>query len=183
VAAGTGYTGEDGVECAVPADAAEALWTAVLATGVEPAGLGARDTLRLEAGFPLHGHELGPGITPLQAGLGWVVGWDKPEFRGRAALSDERQRGVARHLVGLATEGRQPPRQGSGLVRDGHPAGFVTSGNFSPMLEHGIALAFVDSSFDAKPSTVFDIEQRGRSLPATVVTTPFTRPGQWASGV
>jgi aminomethyltransferase len=182
VAAGTGYTGEDGVECAVPADAAEALWTALLATGIEPAGLGARDTLRLEAGLPLHGHELGPGITPLQAGLGWVVGWDKTAFRGRAALSDERRRGVARHLVGLATEGRQPPRQGSDLVTEGRPAGFVTSGNFSPMLEHGIALAFVDSSFEVKPSTVFDIEQRGRSLPATVVTTPFTRPGQWASG-
>ena len=86
VAAGTGYTGEDGVECAVPVDAADALWTALLGAGVLPAGLGARDTLRLEAGLPLHGHELGPGITPLQAGLGWVVGWDKDEFRGRAAL-------------------------------------------------------------------------------------------------
>ncbi len=182
VAAGTGYTGEDGVECAVPADAADALWTALLDTGVQPAGLGARDTLRLEAGLPLHGHELGPGITPLQAGLEWVVGWDKTAFRGREALSEERRVGVARHLVGLSTAGRQPPRQGSGLTKDGHPAGFVTSGNFSPMLEHGIALGFVDSAFDGKPSATFDIDQRGRALPATVVTTPFTRPGQWASG-
>ncbi len=80
--AGTGYTGEDGVECAVPAEVAPAFWEAVLAQGVVPAGLGARDTLRLEAGLPLHGHELGPGITPLQAGLGWVVGWDKGDFTG-----------------------------------------------------------------------------------------------------
>ncbi len=90
-------------------DVAEAFWNAVLAAGVQPAGLGARDTLRLEAALPLHGHELGPGITPLQAGLGWVVGWDKPSFRGRQALLAERDRGVSRRLAGLATEGRQPP--------------------------------------------------------------------------
>ncbi|MHB8593303.1 MAG: aminomethyltransferase family protein, partial [Acidimicrobiales bacterium] len=82
-AAGTGYTGEDGVECAVPVGVAQEFWAAVLEAGVVPAGLGARDTLRLEAGLPLHGHELGPGITPLQAGLGWVVGWGKSDFRGR----------------------------------------------------------------------------------------------------
>ena len=82
LAAGTGYTGEDGVECAVPLEAAGPFFEAVLAAGATPAGLGARDTLRLEAGLPLHGHELGEGITPLQAGLGWVVGWDKGEFRG-----------------------------------------------------------------------------------------------------
>ncbi len=181
VAAGTGYTGEDGVECAVPADTADALWTALLASGTAPAGLGARDTLRLEAGLPLYGHELGPGITPLQAGLGWVVGWDKEAFRGRSALVDERERGVARRLVGMATVGRQPPRQGSSVVRSGQTAGIVTSGNYSPMLEHGIALALIDSSFDPEPSTRFDIDQRGRSVPASVVATPFTRPGQWAT--
>ncbi len=91
--AGTGYTGEDGVECAIPAEVAPEFWSAVLAQGVVPAGLGARDTLRLEAGLPLHGHELGPGITPLQAGLGWVVGWDKGDFTGRAALEEERVNG------------------------------------------------------------------------------------------
>ena len=90
VAAGTGYTGEDGVEVAVPVEAALRFWADVMAAGVEPAGLGARDTLRLEAGLPLHGHELGPGITPLQAGLGWVVAWSKPTFRGKAALEAER---------------------------------------------------------------------------------------------
>ncbi|HUD17265.1 MAG TPA: glycine cleavage system aminomethyltransferase GcvT [Acidimicrobiales bacterium] len=181
VAAGTGYTGEDGVECAVPVDAADALWTALLGTGARPAGLGARDTLRLEAALPLHGHELGPGITPLQAGLGWVVGWDKEEFRGRQALAAERQRGVGRRLVGLATVGRQPPREGSALVKDGSDAGMITSGNYSPMLGHGIALGFIDSALDPQPSMAVDVEQRGRSVPATVVTTPFTRAGEWAS--
>ena len=130
LAAGTGYTGEDGVELAVPVDAAEALWSTLLAAGVLPAGLGARDTLRLEAALPLHGHELGPGITPLQAGLGWVVGWDKDHFRGRDALVAERQDGVPRRLVGLATEGRQPPRQGGALIYDGGPVGAVDQWQF-----------------------------------------------------
>jgi aminomethyltransferase len=179
-AAGTGYTGEDGVECAVPDDVAPELWDALVAAGVGPAGLGARDTLRLEAALPLHGHELGPGITPLQAGLGWVVGWDKKEFRGRDALMEERRRGVSRHLVGLATEGRQPPRRDASLSEDGRPVGTVTSGNFSPMLGHGIALALVDASAGRGPGTGLAIEQRGRTMPATVAETPFVRAGQWA---
>ena len=105
VVAGTGYTGEDGVECAVPAADAVALWEAVVGAGALPAGLGARDTLRLEAGLPLHGHELGPGITPLQAGLGWVVAWDKPGgFRGRDALLAQRGRPQERVLqIGRAS--------------------------------------------------------------------------------
>ncbi len=181
VAAGTGYTGEEGVECAVPAASADGFWSALLEAGIAPAGLGARDTLRLEAALPLHGHELGPGITPLQAGLGWVVGWDKDSFRGRDALLAERERGVARKLVGLTTEGRQPPREGSGVLKKGQAAGTVTSGNFSPMLEHGIALALVDSSLDHEPSATFELDQRGRSIPAAVAATPFTRPGQFAS--
>ncbi len=139
VVAGTGYTGEDGFEVSVPAGSAERLWNELLGCSIAPAGLGARDTLRLEAGFPLHGHELGPGITPLQAGLGWVVGWDKHAFRGRAALLAERERGISRRLVGLSTEGRQPPREGAELRIDGTRVGTVTSGNFSPMLGHGIA--------------------------------------------
>src|SRR3954471_18748197 len=111
-AAGTGYTGEDGVECAVPVDVAEAFWDAVIGAGVTPAGLGARDTLRLEAGLPLHGHELGAGITPLQAGLSWVVRFDKGDFRGRAPLLAERERGIHRRLRGLVLDGRQIPRSG-----------------------------------------------------------------------
>ncbi len=180
LAAGTGYTGEDGVELAVPADAADALWSALVGAGVRPAGLGARDTLRLEAALPLHGHELGPGITPLQAGLGWVVGWDKDHFRGREALRAERDRGVTRRLVGLATEGRQPPRSGGSVSRDDRPVGTVTSGNFSPMLGHGIALAFLDRAEEVGSDTELTIMQRGRVLPARVTTTPFVTAGQWA---
>jgi len=180
IAAGTGYSGEDGFELAVPNEVAVDVWEAVASTGVVPAGLGARDTLRLEAALPLHGHELGPGITPLQAGLDWVVGWDKGDFRGRAALASERDRGVARRLVGLSNDGRRPPREGATVVADGVPVGTVTSGNFSPMLGHGIALALVDASLDAAPGRVFDLDQRGRILPATVVSTPFVRSGQWA---
>jgi aminomethyltransferase len=180
VAAGTGYTGEDGFEVAVPNDVAPDLWRALADTGIVPAGLGARDTLRLEAALPLHGHELGPGITPLQAGLGWVVGWDKGEFRGRAPLAAERDGGVARRLVGLATEGRQPPREGSTVLAGGVAVGTVTSGNFSPMLEHGIALALVDAGVAAEPGDALELEQRGKVRAATVVATPFVRSGQFA---
>ena len=180
IAAGTGYTGEDGFEVAVPNDIAPVLWEALAASGVVPAGLGARDTLRLEAALPLHGHELGAGITPLQAGLGWVVGWDKGYFRGRAPLAAERDRGVGRRLVGLATEGRQPPREGSTVLADGIAVGTVTSGNFSPMLEHGIALALVDSGVATGAGATLELEQRGKVRAATVVATPFVRAGQFA---
>ena len=176
VASGTGYTGEDGVEVAVPAEEAEAFWRAVLDAGIPPAGLGARDTLRLEAGLPLHGHELGPGITPLQAGLGWVVGWDKGDFRGRAALEAERTRGVARRLRGLVVAGRQPPREGYTVEAAGVPVGQVTSGNFSPILGRGIALAFLGPELE--PGAVVQIAGRGRSLPAAVVKPPFVRDGR-----
>ena len=169
--AGTGYTGERGVEIAVPAAAAADLWAAVVSAGIVPAGLGARDTLRLEAGLPLHGHELGPGITPLQAGLGWVVAWGKPAFRGRDALLAERDAGVARHLVGIATEGRRPPRAGCTVLRDGEPVGEVTSGNFSPILGHGIALAFVPPSVGEGTPVAIDV--RGTALAGRVVATPF----------
>lgn len=169
--AGTGYTGEQGVEIAVPAAVAGDLWAALLDAGIEPAGLGARDTLRLEAGLPLHGHELGPGITPLQAGLGWVVAWAKPEFRGRDALLAERDAGVTRHLVGITTEGRRPPRAGCAVLVDGVVVGEVTSGNFSPVLGHGIALGFVPPSIGE--GTAVEIDVRGTLLPGTVVATPF----------
>jgi aminomethyltransferase len=169
--AGTGYTGEDGVEVAVPADAAPALWAAVTGAGVVPAGLGARDTLRLEVGLPLHGHELGPGITPLQAGLGWVVSWDKGEFRGRAPLLAEKERGVARRLRGIVTEGRRPPRSGQAVLVAGEPAGEVTSGNFSPVLGHGIALAFLPPGVVA--GTAVEVDARGERLPGQVVKPPF----------
>ncbi len=179
VAAGTGYTGEDGVEVAVPAGVAEEFWDSVLAAGIAPAGLGARDTLRLEAALPLHGHELGAGITPLQAGLGWVVAWDKPGgFPGKDALVAERGRGVARKLAGLSTAGRRPPRQGCPVCVDGRAAGVVTSGNFSPVLGHGIALALLPPDVDA--DATIEIEVRDRSVPATLTPLPFVRRGNAA---
>ena len=172
VVAGTGYTGEDGIECAVPAPMAEAFWDAVVGAGAVPAGLGARDTLRLEAGLPLHGHELGPGITPLQAGLGWVVGWDKGEFRGRAPLAAEKARGVSRRLRGLVLDGRQPPRAGYEVRGDdGVRWGELTSGNFSPVLERGIAMAFLDPR--ARVGDKVEVDMRGRGTPAEVVKMPF----------
>ena len=170
--AGTGYTGEDGLELAVPAAAGPLVWEELLEVGFVPAGLGARDTLRLEAGLPLHGHELGPGITPLQAGLGWVVAWDKQGgFRGRDALVAERDRGVARRLRGLAVEGRRPPRAEQAVLVDGEKVGEVTSGNFSPMLGHGIALAFLPPHLEEGAEVAIDV--RGEPVPARVVKTPF----------
>jgi aminomethyltransferase len=171
IVAGTGYTGEDGVECAVPVDRAEDFWQAVMDAGITPAGLGARDTLRLEAGLPLHGHELGPGITTLQAGLGWVVGWDKGDFRGRSPLAAERETGVARVLNGLAVEGRRPPREGQSVLLDGAEIGTVTSGNFSPVLEHGIAMAFLPPTVEIGTAVTIDV--RGTAVPGTVAALPF----------
>jgi aminomethyltransferase len=169
--AGTGYTGEDGIELHVPAEAAPAWWEKLLGTGLVPAGLGARDTLRLEAGLPLHGHELGPGITPLQAGLGWVVRFDKGDFRGRAALLAEKERGVHRRLLGVLLESRQVPREGQPVLRGDAVVGEVTSGNFSPVLERGIALAFLHPDVGEGSAVAVDI--RGRPAPATVVKPPF----------
>jgi aminomethyltransferase len=169
--AGTGYTGEHGVELHVPVDAAASVWTALLGAGIVPAGLGARDTLRLEAGLPLHGHELGPGITPLQAGLGWVVRFDKGPFRGSVPLAAERDRGPSRRLRGLLLEGRRFPRAGYPVLVDGEPVGEITSGNFSPVLERGIALAFVPP--DVSEGAAVEIDIRGTPTPATVVALPF----------
>ena len=174
VVAGTGYTGEDGVELAVPRAHAAAVWDAVVASGVTPAGLGARDTLRLEAGLPLHGHELGPGITPLQAGLGWVVAWGKGDFQGYGPLAAERERGVTRLLRGLEVDGRRPPRADCPVLVDGEVAGVVTSGNVSPTLHRGIALAFLPPDVGEGAEVVVDI--RGMHAPARVAPTPFYRP-------
>lgn len=173
VVAGTGYTGEDGVEIAVPAPRATELWDAVVGAGVVPAGLGARDTLRLEAGLPLHGHELGAGITSLQAGLGWVVRFDKGPFRGSEPLVAEHRAGPSRRLRGLVTEGRRPAREGSAVLADGATIGAVTSGNFSPELGHGIALAFLPP--EVEPGDRLEVDVRGQRLAATVVDLPFVR--------
>ncbi len=171
VVAGTGYTGEDGVEIAVPTDRAESLWKAVTSAGIAPAGLGARDTLRLEYGLPLHGHELGPGITPLQAGLGWVVAFDKPSFTGRDALLAERERGPHRRLRAIVVDGRRPPRSGYGISIDGVEVGEVTSGNFSPSLGHGIALGFLPPQTEI--GTAVQIQARNALLDGRIVKPPF----------
>lgn len=168
--AGTGYTGEDGVELAVPADAAEAFWDRLIDVGIAPAGLGARDTLRLEAGLPLHGSELGGGITPLHAGLGWVVAWNKPTFWGKLALERLKTVGVTRRLRGLTLEGRRPARHGSIVEHDGHAVGEVTSGNFSPVLGHAIAMALIDVGIGGG---ALEIDVRGSKLPAAITKMPF----------
>jgi aminomethyltransferase len=173
VVAGTGYTGEDGIEIAVPTAAATELWRAILESGVQPAGLGARDTLRLEAALPLHGHELGSGITPLQAGLGWVVSWDKGPFTGRSALSAEKERGVSRRMRGIVCEGRQPLRAESDVYSGDRKIGFVSSGNFSPVLGKGIALSFLDPK--VKIGTEIEVDVRGRRLAGRVTSLPFVR--------
>lgn len=172
VVAGTGYTGEDGIEIAVPVDSAENVWNALLEAGVQPAGLGARDTLRLEAALPLHGHELGEGITPLQAGLEWVVAWGKQSFRGKEALAAEKQRGVSRRLVGISIDGRRPARDGAEVRSStGDVVGHVSSGNFSPTLGHCVALAFVSPEVTVGEPVSLDV--RGTVIAGVVVQTPF----------
>lgn len=167
----TGYTGERGVEISVPAEAAPAMWQRFLDAGLTPAGLGARDTLRLEAGLPLHGHELGPGITPLQAGLAWVVAFDKPSFPGRDALIAERDAGVKRILRGIAAAGRRPPRDGYDVIVEGDAVSTVTSGNFSPTLGHGIAMTFLPPTVAF--GTQVGIAARGSTIDGSVVPLPF----------
>ena len=171
LSAGTGYTGEDGVELSVPAARAAEVWRAVMSVGIDPAGLGARDTLRLEAGLPLHGHELGAGITSLNAGLGWVVSWTKGDFRGRAALDAQRERGVAPVLRGIVVEGRRPPRDDQPVLAGGEAVGHVSSGNFSPVLGCGIALAFTRP--DVVVGDAVEIDMRGTLVPGRVVDLPF----------
>jgi aminomethyltransferase len=171
VVAGTGYTGEAGVEIAVPTAAAGELWDRLLAADIVPAGLAARDTLRLEAGLVLHGNELGPGITPLHADLNWVVAWKKGPFRGRDALAAVKDAGVDRILRGLVVSGRRPPRTDQGVYLDGARVGTVSSGNFSPVLERGIAMAFLDSAVGVGSGVMIDM--RGTMVAAEVVDLPF----------
>ena len=172
VVAGTGYTGEDGIEIAVPNDGAAVVWNALREAGAFPAGLGARDTLRLEAGLPLHGHELGEGITSLQAGLEWVVAWNKPDFRGKRALATEKERGIARRLVGISVLGRRPARDGTRVLNaSGSEIGFISSGNFSPTLGHCVAMAFVEPATKVGDPVSMDV--RGTLIAGAVVATPF----------
>lgn len=172
----TGYTGEDGFELLVRSEDAVALWDAVLAAGephgIVPAGLAARDTLRLEAGMPLYGHELSPQIKPVQAGLGRVVASDKESFFGKDAVTPAEG---ARVLVGLTAEGKRAGRAGYAVVDvDGTALGEITSGALSPTLGHPIAMAYIDPSASDEGTAVF-LDVRGTKISATVTALPFYR--------
>jgi aminomethyltransferase len=171
--AGTGYTGEAGLEIAVPNEAADGLLRALVGAGITPAGLGARDTLRLEAALPLYGHELTLSSTTLEARLGWVLGWDKDMFRGRQAVEEERERGPARLLAGVIVDSRQPLRDGGEVLLDGASVGTLTSGNFSPILQKGIGMGLLRP--DIADGTPVTVSLRGREIPATITPLPFVR--------
>ena len=173
----TGYTGEHGYELLPPWDAAPELFDALAAEvdshGGQLAGLGARDTLRTEMGYPLHGHELSLEISPLQARCGWAVGWSKDAFFGRDALLAEKQSGPRRVLRGLRATGRGVPRAQMPVLRDAVPVGVTTSGTFSPTLGAGIALALIDTDADLADGAVVSIDVRGRLLDCELVKPPF----------
>jgi aminomethyltransferase len=174
----TGYTGEHGYELLVAAGHAGRLWDALLAAGqpegIRPCGLGARDTLRTEMGYPLHGHELSVDITPDQARSGWAVGWDKEAFWGREALLAERAAGPARRLWGLQAPGRGIPRPGMAVLGTGGAViGEVTSGTFSPTLRTGIALALLDTASGVGGGDEVAVDVRGRPQPVVVRRPPF----------
>lgn len=171
--AGTGYTGEDGLEIAAPNDVAEEIMAGLVAADITPAGLGARDTLRLESALPLYGHELSLTSTTLEARLGWVLGWDKETFRGRDAVEAERERGVSRHLTGVMCDGRQPLRDGGEVVINNKVVGTLTSGNFSPVLERGIGLGLLRGELE--PDTPAVVSLRGRDIAVTLSALPFVR--------
>jgi aminomethyltransferase len=169
----TGYTGERGYELVVRSAAAGPLWDAIVGAGARPCGLGARDTLRTEMGYALHGHELSPHVTPVQAGLSWAVGWRKPRFWGRAALVAERETGARHTLWGLEARDRSIPRPGMIVLRNAVPAGEVTSGTFSPTRRIGIGLALLDSATPVLPGEAVEVDVRGRRVAMTVVKPPF----------
>lgn len=176
----TGYTGEHGYELLPRWADAEALFrelvTQVRATGGEPAGLGARDTLRTEMGYPLHGHELALDISPVQARAGWAVGWKKPEFWGKSALQQEKSAGPRRILLGLKALDRGVLRQGQSVLRGDEVIGETTSGTFSPTLKVGIALALLDTAAALEPGDEVEVDVRGRRLRVAVVRPPFVTP-------
>jgi aminomethyltransferase len=180
VISGTGYTGEDGFELYVSADRAVELWRALLeagsGAGLIPAGLGARDSLRLEVGYALYGNDLDEEHTTLESGLGWVTKLDTGDFVGRAALAAQKESGVDRRLVGLRLTGKGFPRPGYDIVSGGEVVGRVTSGTVSPTLGYGVALAYVPSEL-SKADTVVEIDARGRLVEAVVQRPPFYTEG------
>ena len=178
----TGYTGEDGFEILAPAGQIESIWEEILALGhrvcLQPAGLGARDTLRTEMGYPLYGHELDENTTPIEAALGFFVALDKGEFNGRSTLADQKRNGTTRRCVAFKLpEKSAPPRPGYAIWSTGPDAaanGQVVSGTQSPSLNTGIGMGFVPPQF-AAIGTAIEIEVRGRRWPAAVVAKPLYR--------
>jgi aminomethyltransferase len=170
----TGYTGEDGFELYLAPEDAPGVWRQLLAAGAAPAGLGARDTLRLEAAMALYGHEIDAATTPFEAGLGWVVKLDKGDFLGRGALLAQQAQGIPRKLVGFEVHGRGIARQGHAVVSDGGTVGKVTSGTWSPTFEKALGMAYVPPAMSA-PGTPLTLDVRGKPLPAVVVDLPFYR--------
>ena len=178
----TGYTGEDGFEVFVPPQSADRVWQAILEAGREvdliPAGLGARDTLRLEASMRLYGQDIDDTTTPLEAGMSWIVGWKKDDFNGRAALREQKARGVTRKLVGFEVLDRGIARAGHEVVAGGQRCGVVTSGTQTPFLKKAIGMAYVPMEH-AADGTEVDVDIRGRLVRARVVPMPFyTRPAR-----
>jgi aminomethyltransferase len=168
----TGYTGEDGIEIMTGNTQAVVLWEELVQRGCKPCGLGARDTLRLEAGMPLYGHELNEDIDPLQAGLNWAVKLDKGEFRGKGAI-DKRQNDTGlRRRVGLELKGKRIAREGAVIKANGKPVGIVTSGTHSPTFNKPIAMGYVDPAYQ-KVGAALVIDIRGNDEAAVVVPLPF----------
>ena len=170
----TGYTGEDGFELYVAPEDAPAIWRRLLEAGALPAGLGARDTLRLEASMALYGHEIDESTTPFEAGLAWVVKMNKGDFLGREALAAQQAEGPRRKLVGFEVQGRGIARQGHEVKADGQVVGSVTSGTWSPSFEKAVGMAYVPAELSA-PGTPLEIDVRGRALSAVVADVPFYR--------
>ena len=173
----TGYTGEPGFELYVPVAVAPKTFASLVDAGVAPVGLGARDTLRLEMGYALYGHELSLDINPLEAGLGWAIAWQAP-FRGRDALVQVRADGPARRLFGIRCTDRGIPRQGYPVMKDDEEIAVVTSGNFSPTLQTGIALALGDSDKRPAEGERVAIDARGRAIAGDIVKPPFVDRGK-----
>jgi aminomethyltransferase len=176
VLARTGYTGEDGFEIYFHPRHAAAVWEGLMAAGrgvgLEPVGLGARDTLRLEMGFMLYGNDIDDGTSPLEAGLGWTVKLKKPDFVGKAALARQKAEGLRRRLVGFELEGRRVPRHGMIIEAQGRPVGQVTSGTHAPSLQRPIGMGYVETALAAE-GTRLEVVAGETRLPARVVKMPF----------
>ncbi len=170
---GTGYTGEDGVEILLDPETAAPIWAELLDAGVVPCGLGARDTLRLEVCYPLHGHELSPERNPIEAGLGWCCA-EATGFLGSEAVAIARRDGTAERLAPFLIEGAGIPRDGNPVLRGEETVGAVTSGTFAPSLERGAGMAYVRAEL-AEPGTELEIDVRGKHRPARVASKPLYR--------